>query len=717
MSVAACPACIALPSDEIIEQVQMAQRLSISVPDMRCAACMQKIERAVSEVKGVISARVNLSQKQVMIHRAPEIDIEDAILDAITNLGFEAHLLDNKQMGTVRDTAGHALLMRLGVAGFAAVNVMLLSVSVWAGADGTMMTLLHLISAAIAIPSLFFSAQPFFKSALQALRARGLNMDVPISLAILIAAVMSLYETLIGGGAVYFDAALSLTFFLLAGRYLDHQSRLKARSAAVELSALVLPRAQKITATGICTVDIQELELGDHILVRRGARVPVDGLLHSEAADMDVSILSGESLPMAMVTGAPVFAGSMNLGAPVEICVTSIGQDTRLAEIAQMVATAEASKTRYTSLADRAAQIYAPVVHLLALLAFVFWQFYSGDTRFAITVATAVLIITCPCALGLAVPAVMTVASGRLFRQGVIIRNGTALERLCSVDTVVFDKTGTLTSGDFTISKRPAPQEHRLAQALALKSDHPLCRAITDDGVSGALPHITDIQEISGCGMQGKYLGQTVKLGHAEWVGAHSSSDQVQTWIRFGQQSPQMFQFAERPKPSAKPAIEMLLARGLRVVILSGDRQQSVDRFAQSMGVSQAVGGVLPEEKMRLLRSFGDKVLMIGDGLNDTAALASASVSMAPAKAIDAARAASDFVLSRDDLTLIASTITTAQSARLRMLENFSIAAGYNAVAIPIALVGLASPLLAAIAMSGSSICVSLNALRVKGEA
>ena len=717
MTLAACPACVATPHEHIDQISDAAQTLDISVPTAHCAGCINAIERGLAEVAGVFDARVNLSLRRLKIHHDGRDQIEDLVLDKLANIGFEAHLLDGKTLNQKPDKYLNSLLIKLGIAGFAAMNVMLLSVSVWSGAEGATRDFLHWVSAAIALPTITFTAQPFFQNAWSALRVRRLNMDVPISLAILMAAGLSLYETAMGGEHAYFDAALSLTFFLLAGRYLDHLTRAKARSAALELSALEMPRAQQIKDGHVTTVGVETLAVGDRVLVRRGAHVPVDGIVSKGNSELNVSLLTGETTPQTVGLNDPVYSGTLNLGGPFEVDVTHIGQGTKLAEIAALVASAETAKTKYTNLADRAARIYAPVVHILALAAFIFWQFYSGDTRLAIGIATAVLIITCPCALGLAVPAVITAASGRLFRAGVLIRDGAALERMVDVDTVVFDKTGTLTTGVLRVIEAPEGDILGQAASLAAHSDHPLSKAIMDLAADQTLLPIDTIQEHSGLGLEGYYNGTRIRLGNAKWFDLPPVTGYVQSWVQIGDTAPVPFLFEDTIKPTSQETIARLRKRGLRVVMLSGDNQASADRIAKALGIEVAIGDVSPAQKLDHIKSFGDRVLMVGDGLNDTAALAAAHVSISPASAIDASRATSDFVLVRDDMTLIDTCFTVSKSAKMRMLENFGIAAGYNAIAIPVALLGFATPLLAALAMSASSICVSLNAMRlVRGK-
>ncbi|MGC1486459.1 MAG: heavy metal translocating P-type ATPase, partial [Albidovulum sp.] len=429
MSVAACPACIALPAPEVLAQnraLMAAAGLVLSVPDAADAAAISSIEAALLAVPGVGAARVNLTRRRVEVQATPAVTPE-RLIACLADAGHVALELDPGLLTTTASEArARDLLMRLGVAGFAMMNIMLLSVAVWSGAEAATRDLFHWISAAIALPVLAFSGQPFFASAWASLRAGRLGMDVPISLALILSVSMSLYETAQGGEHAYFDAAVSLCFFLLAGRYLDYRSRAAARSAAEELSALEVPRAIRLVGGAEMLVPVAELAVGDHLRVRPGARMPVDGVVLAGASELDRSLLTGETQPVQVCEGAMVSAGEVNLTGPLTLRVTAAGRDSSLQRMADLVAVAETAKNRYASLADRMARAYAPIVHILALAAFAGWMIRTGgDVRHAANIAAAVLIITCPCALALAVPAVVTAASGRLFRRGLLIKQGT----------------------------------------------------------------------------------------------------------------------------------------------------------------------------------------------------------------------------------------------------------------------------------------------------
>lgn len=716
----ACPACVVVPSAlqlaALAKAAEPSARLMLSLPSAHCAACISDVEQAMLAHPGVHSARVNLTLKRVSVAADSNVTAAD-LVQTLKSVGYEAIELDPGLLSlTETDRHGRELLMRLGVAFFSMMNIMLMSVAVWSGAEAATRDMFHWISAMIAIPTVIFVGQPFFRAAWASLRVGLLGMDVPISLALILASGISLYETVHSGEQAYFDAAVMLSFFLLLGRYLDHRSRALARSAAEELAALEVPRAIVLCEGAEVLRPISEVTAGDMVLVRPGGRMPVDGEVVTGTSEVDRGLLTGESLPVFAGPGTMVSAGEINLTGPLTLRVTAAGRDSSLHRMADLVAVAESAKTRYSTLAERAARLYSPLVHILSFSAFGFWMWKTGgDIRYSVNISAAVLIITCPCALGLAVPAVVTAASGKLFRRGVMIKNGTALERLAEVDTVVFDKTGTLTMGTpepVDLGAIPAA-DLAIAVALARASSHPLAAALARLDVAAA--PVTDLREVPGYGVEGRLDGQMVRLGRAEWVGAEPVA-MTATYLSFGGTT-RAVSFTDQLRPGAKAAIAALKAQGKAIKLVSGDSEAAVAAMAQYLGIADWVAGALPAEKAALVRDLsqrGHKVLMVGDGLNDTAALAGADVSISPAQALDAARVASDIVLLGRDMSAIGDAARISRQASRRMIENFAISAGYNVVAVPLALMGSATPLAAALAMSLSSITVSLNALRLK---
>ena len=718
----ACPACDAAPAAEALagKAPLPDARLLLSVPDAHCAACIGTIERGMAQMEGVRSVRLNLTLKRLSVDAKAGVEAGDVIAH-LDWLGYEAHELDPGTLSmTETEKQGRELLMRLGVSGFAMMNIMLLSVAVWAGADGATRDMFHLISALIAVPTVAFAGQPFFRNAWKALRAGRMDMDAPISVALILTLFISIYETLQSGQHAYFEAVVMLIFFLLAGRYLDFRARAVARSAAQELSALEVPRAIRLVDGVEMPVPVADLAVGDVVIVRPGGRMPVDGEVIGGKSEIDRSLLTGETLPVFAAQGTIVSAGEVNLTGPLQVRVTAAGKDSSLHRMADLVANAESARTRYTTAAERAASAYAPTIPILSFGAFLVWMYLSGgDLRLSMNIAVASLIITCPCALGLAVPAVVTSASGKMFRKGLLIKDGTALERLAEVDTVVFDKTGTLTMGTSvpTNLDQHSPETCAVALALADASSHPLAqalaRALRERGVQPA--QLDNLTEQPGYGMEAQWRGQSVRLGRADWVGAEARSTTAAYLALDG--ATHAFTFADQLRPGAADVVSALQAQGKAVWLISGDVPGAVQDLARRLNIADWHAGALPQDKadkINALQAAGHKVLMVGDGLNDTVALSAAHVSISPASALDAARAASDMVLLGRDITPVADAVRMSKTAMQRIRENFWQSGIYNVIFVPIALFGYATPLWAAAIMSVSSISVTLNALRLK---
>lgn len=718
----ACPACDAAPAAEALAGRAAAPnaRILVSVPAVHCAGCISTIERDLAKMEGVNSARLNLTLKRLSVDAKAGIEASDVIA-RLDRLGYEAHELDAGTLSmTETERQGRELLMMVGVSGFAMMNIMLLSVAVWSGAEGATRDLFHLISGLIAVPTVAFAGRPFFRNAWKALRAGRMDMDGPISFAILLTLFISTYETLQSGEHAYFEAVVMLIFFLLVGRYLEFRARSVARSAAQELAALEVPRATRLLGGVESVVSVADLAVGDIVLVRPGGRMPVDGVVTAGQSELDRALLTGETLPVFAGIGTQVSAGEVNLTGPLQVRVTAAGKDSSLHRMADLVANAESAKMRYTTIAEKAAAAYAPTIPILSLGAFFVWFWISGgDLRLSLNIAVASLIITCPCALGLAVPAVVTASSGKLFRKGLLIKDGTALERLAEVDTVVFDKTGTLTMGtpEPTNLDDHSLDDLRVALGLAEASSHPLAqalaRALRDRDLRPA--RIDDLAEVPGYGVEGRWQGQRVRLGRADWVGAEAGAVTAAYLSVAGET--RCFSFADQLRPGAETVVRGLQAQGKDVWLISGDVPGVVRDLAQRLGIDDWQASALPADKaakIEELQAAGHKVLMVGDGLNDTAALSVAHVSISPASALDAARAASDMVLLSRDLSPVADAVRLSKTAMKRIRENLWQSGIYNIIFVPIALFGFATPLWAAFVMSISSITVTLNALRLK---
>ncbi len=708
-------------------------RVDLVLEGLHCAACVWLIETVLSRQPGVVSARVNMTTRRLSLAwRAGETDAA-TLVAVVARLGyrlvpFDAGLIDSERRRRERE-----LVRAMAVAGFAAGNVMLLSVSVWAGASQGMgpatRDLLHWISALIAMPAIAYAGRPFFRSAVSVLRMGRTNMDVPISIGVLLATAMSLHQTAGGAEHAYFDSAIGLLFFLLVGRYLDLIARGRARSAAEHLLALGSAAVTVIAADGGKRVLApSRVEPGMTVLVAAGERIGVDGRIVTGATDIDTALIDGESLPKPAGPGTQVFAGTLNLAAPITVTVTATGERTLLADIARLIEAAEQQRGRYVALADRVARLYAPVVHSLALVTFLGWWLGGGAPwQEALLIAIAVLIITCPCALALAVPVVQVIASGRLLKRGILVKSGTALERLADADTVVFDKTGTLTRGRPRLVQ-PAFGVNRQAlgeaAALAAASRHPLARALVGaaeaEGIA-ARP-AADVREVPGAGLERLTAAGRVRLGSrafsepAEEGSPGDAATGPELWLSRPGEEPVRFAFADEPRADAADVIAALRSRGYAVELLSGDRPAVVAAVAAEAGIEAWRAGCSPEAKVRRLKELagqGARVLMVGDGLNDAPALAAADVSLSPATAVDVSQTAADLVFQGEALAPVLEALGTARRARRLVRENLALAFFYNVTTIPLAIAGLVTPLIAAIAMSTSSIVVILNALRL----
>ena len=700
--------------------------LELFVDGLTCPACMWLIESVLARVPDVVHARVNLGARRLRIAWRGPAGRAMEIAEQVQRLGFRLVPFDPAQLATAASAEERELLRALAIAGFAAGNVMLLSVSVWSGhvvgMGAATRDLLHWISALIALPAIAYAGLPFFRSALAALAGGRTNMDVPISIGVILAAGMSLAETFRSGEHAYFDSAITLLFFLLIGRYLDRRARGRAREAAQQLVVLAARMVTVLAPDGTSALRASaSVPVGATVLVAAGERVGVDGEIVSGRSDVDRSLVSGESVPVAVAPGALVHAGTVNLTAPFTLRVTAAGEGTLLAEIGRLVEAAECGRGRFMVLADRVARLYAPVVHLAALLTFIAWVAIGAMAwQDALMVAVAVLIITCPCALGLAVPVVQVVATGRLLRRGVLVKSATALERLATVDTVVFDKTGTLTAGAPALRNAGDHPPAVLARAagLARASRHPLARALVGAAPGAVL--IDGVVEHPGQGLAATTAGGEIRLGSRAFCGAEAAAgagdDALELWFRDETGRVSRFAFADALREDAAATLAALRHAGYAIALISGDRRSAVEAAARSLGIADFAAEVTPAEKLarlEALRLSGRRVLMVGDGLNDAPALAAAQVSMSPASGVDVAQSAADVVFQGARLAPVAETLASARRAAALVRQNLALAIGYNALAVPLAMAGFVTPLVAAAAMSSSSLMVIANALRL----
>lgn len=701
--------------------------LHLLVENLTCPGCIRHIEGALNSHPGGVAARLSLSTKRLIVSWQDSAVTALDLVSVLGDLGYRVLPFKAEVAEQLSDNQGKTLLKAMGVAGFAWANVMLLSVSVWAGAvsdmDAATRDLFHWISAIIALPAVAYAGQPFFSSAYQALITRRLNMDVPISLAVLLAVIVSVWQTSISGPHAYFDAALMLLFFLLVGRFLDHRCRSRASTAAENLVALQSLSATVVSVDGSTrAVASDALQPGMVVRVLPGDRVPADGTIISGQSDIDKSVLTGESAAVPAQPGDELFAGSLVLTGLLDMRVEKSHTDTFLSHVVRLMESAEQNRSRYVRLADRLTDFYAPAVHIAAAVTFLGWWLAGGPWDGAVMKAIAVLIITCPCALGLAVPAVQIVASGRLLKAGALLKSGDALERLSSVDTLIFDKTGTLTEGIPKIipMNDVTAADLELAASLAVASRHPLAKALAE--YVGIVSPARDVQETPGLGLAMQTSKGEVRLGSRKWCDVpdtfappEKATGASELWLRKPDGAQIPFYFQDRIRKDADAVVTWAKSLGHRVVLLSGDRTEAVRNTAAQVGIDFWYAGQSPEDKIRFveeLQAQGHRVAMVGDGLNDAPALAAADVSLSPSTASDISQNAADIVYFGGVLSTVPEIIGAARLANRRVRQNFTLALIYNVIALPVAVAGTVTPLIAAVAMSSSSLVVTANAMR-----
>jgi len=716
------------------------REICLSVPDIKCGACVANIEKHLSKQKGVHTARVNLARKQLSVIWK-RTESSHGWLKALDDIGQRV-VLPGDPAAQTSDTKSSLTpyLRAMAVAGFASANIMMLSVGVWSGADESIRHWLHVLSAFIAIPAIAYSGRIFFVSALQALRLRSVNMDVPISVGVLAIVALGVYDVWANSEHVYFESAVMLIFFLLIGRTLEHAMRERASRVAGALEQS-LPRGayQRQPDGSFSYVLPEQLNNGDVVRVEADQTIPVDGLVTEGHSQVDTSLMTGESQAMPTGPGSTVHAGTRNLDSTMLLSVRGAGSNTTLAHMVEHVRTMESSPVVELPLAEKAVKFYAPFVHVAALITGVAWLLLTQDWHLAISVAVSVLIITCPCAFGLAVPMVQTMASQHLFKKGILLLTSDALEKLTQVRKVVFDKTGTLTQPSlgllgnqdninrtFTIEDKPVTAQ-ALLHALASQSSHPLAAATINSlstnssGSNIATPEdnlqITGdtIHEVAGCGISASLPGLEMRLGKPGWAGRAGSSA-CRLVFSVNKEVVAEFGVTETLVEDCELAFKRLRAGGYGIEMLSGDTESAVAEIAGSLDVSSYAAAIDPlakSDRVSNLQLSGQTILYVGDGLNDLPALATADVAMVPGGAADIGRSAADIVYTRNSLQAVPDVIQLSGKAFRLMKQNLWFSSAYNLLAIPAAALGLITPLWAAIAMSLSSLVVIGNSMRL----
>src|SRR4051794_3645039 len=621
------------------------QHIDLAVEGVHCAGCMAKIERGLSAIPDVTLARVNLTDRRVALEwKAGTLD-PGRFIDRLEELGYKAHPYETESAEASEVAESRFLLRCLGVAAFATMNVMMLSIPVWSGNVSDMLPeqrdFFHWLSALIALPAAAYAGQPFFRSAWRALSARTTNMDVPISIGVTLALGMSVVETINHAEHAYFDAAIMLLTFLLVGRFLDQNMRRRTRAVAGNLAALKAETLAKFVGPDeISQVPVAAIYPGDIVLLRPGERCAVDGTVIEGRSEIDQSLITCETLYVTAEQGTAVYAGSMNISGTLRVRVSAASEATLLAEITRLLDNALQARSRYMRLADRASRLYAPVVHATALITILGWVIAGAGWHDAIVTGVAVLIITCPCALGLAIPTVQTVASGAMFKAGVLLNSGDAIERLAEADHVIFDKTGTLTLPDLEVmNAADIPADIlELAGRLALSSHHPVAAAVAQ--ASDARSPIVGAVEEAGQGVRAVVDGIEIRLGRPSFCGAETlvsdvtNLDPEASVVAFSKGSEKfILSVRQGLRPDAQAVIAALKARNIGIEILSGDREPAVIAAAHALGISEWRAGGAPGGKNARVGGLEERGLkgpVGGGGLKDRPAPAGGDGSGSP---------------------------------------------------------------------------------------
>jgi Cu2+-exporting ATPase len=718
------------------------------VEGIHCAACVWLIEKALAGLEGVVRAEVNLARQRLWLQWDPSRVALSGIIRRLAHLGYAAVPFDQEGAEGRVQRYNRRLLFRMGFAGFGAMNIMWISIALYAGSfsgiEAEYRQFFHWVGFAIATPVLLYSGGPFLTSAWRGLTLRHFTMDLPIAIGATITYGYSLWQTLQGTGEVYFDTVVTFVFIILVGRYLEAMAKRNASSATLRLMELQPRIATRLTESGEERVPVRLLSVGDRLLIRPGDKIPADGCSLSGDSHVDESMLSGESRQLRKATGSRVSAGTINGEGVLTISVEQVGAETVLARIIHLVEVAQGSKAKVQRLADRIVPWFVAATLLLALATFVFWLRYDFDT--ALLAATAVLIITCPCALGLSTPMAVVVATGAAALQGVLIRNGEALEGLSGIDHVVFDKTGTLTEGRMRVSRvfvgandsgEDAPGEVELlryAGAVERNFSHPLARAIVQEAEHRGLDFaaVEQLKTFDGLGVGGHVDGVPVWLGNARLMSQQGialpddiaalqrqveAEMGIAVLLAAGGRMIGVLCLEDRIRDGARELLDMLRGLDIGVTLLTGDTRRSAEHLRQRLGEMRVVSEVLPEDKSReiiALQQQGHRVLMVGDGVNDAPALAQADVSIAMGSGTDVSLECSDVVLMGSELRRVPYAIAIGRQTLRTIRQNLKLSLVYNAILVPIAMAAWVTPVFAAIAMPVSSLLVIGNAMRIR---
>lgn len=701
---------------------------TLIIDGISCAACAWLIEHRINQLKGVEQATLNLSNHRLVVAWNNTDIALSQIFEAIYRLGYKAAPFSSTEDDAQREREGKKAIRRLAVAGIGMMQVMMLAVPLYAGMAEQYEVFMRFASMILTLPVVLYSARPFFDAAIRDLKTRHLTMDVPVSLAIILAFCSSIWSTFNQGIEVYFDSVCMFTFLLLLGRFLEMRARHRMGKAGNNLMTLLPNVALKQTQDGEEIIAAGDISTGDRLLLKPGYPVPADGVVIEGQSTVDESALTGEYMPLNKQAGDTLIGGTINVESPLVMEVTATGAEAQLSTIVRLMDRAQQEKPKVALIADSIASRFVAAVLIISASVFSYWMFQGNDHAFFI--ALSVLVVTCPCALSLATPTTLTAATTALRERGLLISKGHVLETLQSVSRVVFDKTGTLTLGHLTLTEvRPVAggienslelDQDTLASVVASleqHASHPIAKAFRHYPV---LP-TEDIQHHPSQGVSGQVNGYRFRFGRPDFVwpqGILPPESVSGQWLLLADDNQPLawFLLNDTVRRSASPLVETLKARGIEVALLTGDPSRSATLVADELGITDVRNGLSPEDKLAIVREWqqkGDTVLMVGDGINDVPVLAGADVSLAVNEATDLAKTNADTLLTNGRLEVIADALSVSHKTRNVIRQNIGWALLYNLIALPLAAAGLVPPWAAAIGMSFSSLLVVLNALRL----
>ncbi|MEW9796924.1 heavy metal translocating P-type ATPase [Alteromonas sp. CYL-A6] len=697
------------------------KQVQLTIEGITCAACGWLIEKQLAKFPGIRQIAVNVQERRALISWDPEQTTLSKILGALQQIGYQGAPFQPDQHEAAYRREQKSYLKRLGLAGLMTMQVMMLMAGLyfdWFGnIDEQTRRYFYWVALVLTTPVVLYSGSTFYLGAMKALSARTVNMDVPVTLAVFGTYIAGIKSTLLERGDVYFESICMFIFLLLLSRFLEHRSRHRAAQISANMTHFIPVSANRLDDHGTVTTCLaKQLKKDERVLVRPGDTIPIDGIVSHGQSAVDESMLTGEFLPVEKQPGSQVFGGTVNQSGALTVTVTRTLKHALVNQIVRLQAQAMASKPKIAQIADTFSRYFVTGVLLISALTFAYWSFQGSDEAFWITIS--VLVATCPCALGLATPSALTCAVARLNKQGILLKRADVLEQLTGISTIALDKTGTLTNGEFSIVDQwtgntlSADDVSRITATLESRSEHPIARAFPD----APLHALSDFSVTPGGGVEGTINGSNYKLGSPSFAGVTLPSLPFtpNVVLTCGETVLAAYRLSDTLRHDAEAAVKQLSQK--KLILLSGDSQQNVDNIAAVLPISYAKGTLSPRQKydeVHQLQQAGERVMMLGDGINDAPVLASADVSVAVGNATDVAKTAADVILLGDSLLCIADLLTIAQKTKRTIRQNMLWALGYNALILPFAVSGLLSPWMAVVGMSLSSIIVVTNSTRL----